>query len=372
MQDLVLTPADFVALLNQTLEFAYPSVIIEGELSNFRVSKNRWLYFDLQDEQASVKFFGTVYNLPGPLEDGLKIRVVGSPRLHPRFGFSVNVVSISAVGEGSIKKAAQLLQAKLTAEGLFEPARKRLLPAIPETIGLITAGNLAAYGDFIKILGERWGGVEVQLADVYVQGTQSPLQIVRAIEYFNERPALPDVLIITRGGGSAEDLAAFSDERVVRAVAASRIPTLVAIGHEIDTSLAELAADQRASTPTNAAQLAVPNRAEVIAGLRAAGNSLGASLSQDFQLAIANTVQSREYLTARVKVLLSDNQSLLISNRKLMGVFDPAAALKRGYAIASKGGAHISSIKQLKLNDQLAVQLSDGRIDSKITKISRA
>src|SRR6266404_1706708 len=141
MEDLVLAPADFVALLNQTLEFAYPSVIIEGELSNFRVSKNRWLYFDLQDELASVKFFGTVYNLPGPLEDGLKIRVVGSPRLHPRFGFSINVVSISAVGEGSI----------------------------------ITAGNSAAYADFIKILGERWGGVEIQLADVYVQGVQAPL-----------------------------------------------------------------------------------------------------------------------------------------------------------------------------------------------------
>src|SRR6266404_7384243 len=185
MDDIILSPSDFVSLLNQTLEVAYPSVTIEGELSNFRVSKNRWLYFDLHDEQASVKFFGTVYNLPGPLEDGLKIRVVGSPRMHPRFGFSVNVSSISPVGEGSIKKAAQLLQAKLTAEGLFDSARKRLLPATPETIGLITAGNSAAYADFIKILNERWGGVEVQLADVYVQGAQAPAQIVQAIEYFN-------------------------------------------------------------------------------------------------------------------------------------------------------------------------------------------
>ena len=110
MDGIVLAPVDFVALLNQTLEYAYPSVVIEGELSNFRVSKGRWVYFDLQDGQASVKFFGTVYNLPGPLEDGLKIRVAGSPRLHPRFGFSVNITSIMPVGKGSIKKAARTVQ----------------------------------------------------------------------------------------------------------------------------------------------------------------------------------------------------------------------------------------------------------------------
>src|SRR6266404_7913403 len=141
MDDIILSPSDFVSLLNQTLEVAYPSVVIEGELANFRISKNKWLYFDLQDEQASVKFFGTVYNLPGPLEDGLKIQVVGYPRLHPRFGFSINVQSLAPVGEGSIKKAADLLRAKLEAEGLFDPDRKRLLPALPQTIGLITAAS---------------------------------------------------------------------------------------------------------------------------------------------------------------------------------------------------------------------------------------
>jgi exodeoxyribonuclease VII large subunit len=168
MEGVVLSPVDFVALLNQTLEFAYPTVTIEGELSNFRISKNRWVYFDLQDDAASVKFFGTVYMLPGPLEDGLKLRVVGSPRLHPRFGFSINILSMAPVGEGSIKKAADLLAAKLEAEGLFDPARKRLLPPAPKTIGLITAAASAAYADFIKILNERWGGIEILLADVYV------------------------------------------------------------------------------------------------------------------------------------------------------------------------------------------------------------
>lgn len=366
MQGMVLAPADFVALLNQTLEFAYPTVTIEGELSNFRVSKNRWVYFDLQDEIASVKFFGTVYNLPGPLEDGLKIRVTGSPRLHPRFGFSVNVTSISPVGEGSIKKAADLLAAKLEAEGLFDEARKRRLPEIPATIGLITAANSAAYADFIKILNERWGGVEIHLADVYVQGTQAPLQIVRAVEYFNELSALVDVLVITRGGGSAEDLASFSDERVVRAVAASRIPTLVAVGHEVDISLAELAADFRASTPSNAAQLVVPSRSETIAGLALAKKSITEILDQRFQSAAREVDSSREYLTSQVKLLLNDRQKMLASTKKLMSAFDPRAALKRGYAIVSKHGKNINSVHQLAAGDNLNIQLADGKIGAKV------
>ena len=366
MQDTVLTPASFVAILNQSLEIAYPSVVIEGELSNFRISKNRWVYFDLQDDLASVKFFGTVYNLPGPLEDGLKIRVAGSPRLHPRFGFSVNITSIAPVGEGSIKKAADLLAAKLETEGLFDEARKRRLPEVPVTVGLITAANSAAYSDFIKILNERWGGVEIHLADVYVQGSQAPLQIVRAIEYFNEISSLVDVLVITRGGGSAEDLAGFSDERVVRAVAASRIPTLVAVGHEIDISLAELAADLRASTPSNAAQLLVPSRSETFAGLAVAKKSLADILSQRFEYAGREIKSSREYLTSQVKLLLSDNLKLIESSKKLITAFDPQAALKRGYAIITKQGKNISSISQLKTGDNLGIQLADGKIGAKV------
>src|SRR3954469_12447565 len=141
MQDIILSPSDFVAVLNQTLEIAFPVVAIEGELANFRISKNRWVYFDLVDEQSSVKFFGTVYELPGPLQEGLSVRVIGQPRMHPRFGFSVNLQSILPVGEGSLKKAADLLGQKLESEGLFAPELKRLLPTMPGTIGLITAAG---------------------------------------------------------------------------------------------------------------------------------------------------------------------------------------------------------------------------------------
>lgn len=366
MGRLALSPSDFVALLNQTLEIAYPTVVIEGELANFRVSKNKWIYFDLQDEQAGVKFFGTVYNLPGPLEDGLKIQVLGYPRLHPRFGFSVTVQSMAPVGEGSIKKAADLLRAKLEAEGLFELARKRLLPAIPQTVGLITAANSAAYADFVKILNERWGGVELQLIDVYVQGQQAPLQIVEAIEHFNRLPRLPEVLVITRGGGGAEDLASFNDERVVRAVASSRIPTLVAIGHEIDISLAELAADMRASTPTNAAQLVVPSRSEALAELAATRKALILKLSHSFGSANTDLEQSRKYLTSQVNLLLKNLQNDLISTRKLVQIFDPSSALKRGYAIVSKGQKHLTSIRNIKLGDKLKIQLDDGKIGAKV------
>jgi exodeoxyribonuclease VII large subunit len=366
MEGLILSPSDFVALLNQTLETAYPLVEIEGELSNFRVSKNRWVYFDLQDEVASVKFFGTVYMLPGPLEDGMMVRVIGAPRLHPRFGFSVNIQSITPAGQGSIKKAADLLTAKLEAEGLFDQDRKRPLPAIPQTIGLITASNSAAYADFMKILGERWGGVEIHLADVYVQGAQAPLQIARAIEYFNAMSVLVDLLVITRGGGSAEDLASFSDERVVRAVASSRIPTLVAVGHEVDVSLAELAADQRASTPTNAAQLAVPSRAETIAGLAVAKKSLTDLARQQFRDSVREAAAKREYLTSQVNILLNDKIKLIHSHRKLVSVFDPRTALKRGYAIVSRAGKNLSSVKGLKPGDSLNIRLSDGKIGAKV------
>lgn len=366
MDELVLSPSDFVAVFNQTLEYAYPQVVIEGELANFRVAKNRWVYFDIKDEAASVPYFGTVYMLPGPLEDGLRVRAVGAPRLHPRFGFTINLFSLVPVGEGSLKKAADLLAKKLAAEGLFAPERKRPLPELPEAIGLITAEASAACADFCKILDERWGGVEVQLADVLVQGEGAPTQIVIAIEHFNQQAAVADVLVITRGGGSADDLAAFNDERVVRAVAASRIPTLIAIGHEVDFSLAELAADQRASTPSNAAQVVVPDRRHVLTQLESAKSNLRKSLLESIRITQNNLRREGKYLTSQVFSLIEHNKHSLTSNRKLVGLFDPKAALRRGYAIISRGTQHISSVKQLRAKDKISIELRDGTIGARV------
>lgn len=367
--ELIFTPTDFVAALNQTLEYAFPSVIIEGELSGFKVAKNRWVYFNLKDETASVPFFGTVYALPGPLEDGLTVRVVGTPRLHSRFGFSVNFQSILPVGEGALKKAADLLLKKLSAEGLFEPERKRSLPQIPSRVGLITAASSAAAADFLKILNERWGGVEVLLADVYVQGESSPLQLVEAVERFNQLSEVPEVLVITRGGGSAEDLAAFSDERVVRAVAASRIPTLVAIGHEVDISLAELAADRRASTPSNAAQILVPDKKHHLAVLQSTRTSLNQAL-RSISASARQELQNKRAQTYRLmEDLITRELNRLAASQKLIKLFDPEAALARGYALVSQQGKYLKSVAGVKAGDKLNLKLVDGTIKTAVEKV---
>jgi exodeoxyribonuclease VII large subunit len=369
MHDLVLTPTDFVAFLNQTLEYAYPQVTIEGELSNFKVAKNRWVYFDLKDELSSVSFFGVVTSLPGPLEDGLKVRVVGAPRLHQRFGFSINFSSITPVGEGALKKAADLLRQKLQLEGLFALERKRLLPELPNLIGLITAANSAARADFMKILNERWGGVEVLLIDTLVQGDQAPAQLVAAIEHFNSMPSMPEVLVITRGGGSADDLAAFDDERVVRAVSASRVPTLIAIGHETDESLAELAADKRASTPSNAAASLTPDRKAELASLKSLSVSLARTLVDAHAASLERVNELAQRLSAAVKNLLSGESERLKATARLAKNYDPNAALRRGYAIVSKNGHHIGNIAGVKIGDKLAIKLSGGTISSKVQQV---
>lgn len=370
MEDVRLSVSEFVGLLNQSLEGAFPSVLIVGELANFRISKNRWVYFDLKDDTASVKFFGTVYQLSGPLEDGLMLQVRGLPRLHPLYGFSVTVQFMQPVGEGSLKKAAALLEAKLTAEGLFAPERKRPLPYPPRRVGLITSGESAAYHDFIKVSQQRWHGLEIQLADVQVQGDLAPAQLVAAIEYFNSQAEPVDVLVITRGGGSAEDLAAFSSEVVTRAVAASRIPTLVAIGHEVDISLAELAADQRASTPSNAAELLLPDRTREQAELQLRRRHL----EEVWQHVVAGERQRLERVQQTMAAALQHLQRAirlkLDLQRDLLRALSPQAALQRGYAIIRHDGRVVRSGKSLAAKASLNLELHDATLDAVVTKVT--
>lgn len=360
--------SDFVAYLNQTLEAAYPFVTIEGELSNFRVSKNRWVYFDLKDEGASVRFFGTVYNLPGPLEDGMVVRVQGNPRLHPLYNFSVNFVSVQPVGEGAIRKAADLLAAKLAAEGLFDPERKRPLPYPPQRIALITADKSAAHADFMKILHARWRGVSIDQYDVLVQGEQAPAQIIAALAAANAQAEPPDVIVLTRGGGSAEDLAAFSHEGVTRAVAVSRVPTLVAIGHEVDISLAELAADQRASTPSNAAELLTPDRTVVLRQLVEARQVLHETLTgivRDWQEWLQ---LQRTELNRSLRASFDASRVRLQAWQGLLEAYDPSAALRRGYAVITANGTVVRSVAALQAGTAVSLQLSDGTAAATITK----
>lgn len=362
-----LSVSQFVALHNQILDYALPRVTIVGELANFRVSKNKWVYFDLKDETATVRFFGTVYQLQGPLEDGMLLRVDGTPRLHPQFGFSITVLSLQPTGEGTIRRAADLLQQKLQAEGLFDPARKRRLPYPPQRIGIITSKESAAYADFMKILNARWSGVDVTLADVQVQGEVAPKQIVSALATFNQLADPPEVLVLTRGGGSAEDLWAFSSEAVTRAVAASRIPTLVAIGHEVDTSLAELAADQRASTPSNAAELLVPDKHSVLAGLQVARATLIQSTERAVVLARQRFTLQQTQLTRAAQYRLDTVVDALAARRQLLEALSPQAVLRRGYAIVRSHDLTVRSAEVVSAGDSLDIMLHDGHIRATVS-----
>jgi exodeoxyribonuclease VII large subunit len=369
--DVAFTVSEFVTVLNQTLEYAYPNATITGELANFRVSKNRWVYFDLKDEEATVRFFGTVYQLPGPLEDGMLLTVGGMPRLHPQYGFSVNVVSMRPTGEGSIKKAATLLENKLRAEGLFDVDRKRPLPYPPTHIGLIASAESAAYRDFIKVIGARWGGLRISLVDVQVQGEAAPAQIVAAIEQCNMSGEPPEVLVVTRGGGSAEDLQAFSTEQVTRAIAASRIPTLVAIGHEVDISLAELAADQRASTPSNAAELLVPDRRAVLAGLRSYKTQLTRSAEQVITNAASDIRTNGDALHDAAERAVEATRKQLAMQRQILRAFDPQAALQRGYALVyATSGSLTRSGATLQPGDDVMVRLSDAQVQATVKQVT--
>lgn len=367
--DLILGVSDFVAVFNQTVEYAYPSVTIVGELSNFKISKNRWVYFDLVDEQASVRFFGTVYGLPGPLEDGMLLQVRGQPRLHPQFGFSISFQLIQPVGEGSIRRASDLLAAKLTAEGLFDESRKRPLTYPPATIGLITSNESAAYHDFTKILGERWTNIEILLANVQVQGEAAASQIEAALDHFNTQTAV-DCIVITRGGGSADDLAVFSTESVTRAVAASRIPTLVAIGHEVDVSLAELAADLRASTPSNAAELLVPDKQAVLRQLALSRQQLDNLLVQTLFRAKQNLTSSQENLQQHLQQIIADQKSKIAQYKQIVELLNPNMVLQRGYALVYKDARVVRSAEGLQVGDSLNITLADAVINTEVKKVT--
>lgn len=366
MSDVVLEVSDFVALTNQALEYGFTGVTIRGELANFRVSKNKWVYFDLKDENATVRFFGTVFQLSSQLEDGMLLRVRGTPKLHPQYGFSVTVLNLRPEGEGTIKRAAELLQAKLAAEGLFAPERKRLLQYPPQRIGLITSTESAAYADFMKILNARWRGVDIECVDVQVQGEAAPGQITAAIEYFNQLAEPPEVLVMTRGGGSAEDLYAFSTEQVTRAVAASRVPTLVAIGHEIDISLAELAADQRASTPSNAAELLVPDRKEVRHQLQHIEERLHEAALTAIKAQRQSLQHTAGLLDRAAEAVIRRARDNVAGYDRLLSALDPHAVLRRGYAVVRLDGKAVVQRAAVQRGAIVNVEVSDGRFDAQV------
>ena len=352
-----LTPSEFIAVVNQTLEYAYPSVMITGEVASFNVSKGKWVFFDLKDDESSVSCFMPVWNLRVPIEDGMKITVRGTPKLWKQGKCSITVNAVKPVGEGSLKKAYELLKKKLGDEGLFDPAKKRSMPEDLVKLGVISSTGAAGYGDFIKIINRRWGGMKVQVANTQVQGIDAPDQIIRALKYFNERSDV-QVIAILRGGGSADDLSCFNDEQLVREIAASKIPVITGIGHDRDESLSDLAADVRALTPSNAAEILTNDRAEEKTKLSRVMEKTRQILLQNVETARQENRSkvgsiSRGLLTKYIEPMSQANQEKmkkvaqlirtefekiyteLLHKEKLLETLNPEKVLRQGYAIIS-------------------------------------
>ncbi len=363
-----LSVGDFVAATNQTLEYAYPQVEVVGEVQGFKVNQGKFVFFDLKDEAASVGCFMTVWQLRTPLEDGMKVVVTATPKLTNWGKFSLTAKQVQLVGEGSLKRSLELLVAKLTKEGLLDESRKRLLPLLPSHIGVIASTGSAGYADFIKILDQRWGGLKIEVAHVQVQGADSPVQIIRALNYFNQSSEPPEVIVIMRGGGSLDDLSGFNDEPLARTIASSRVPTLTGIGHETDTSLADMVADFRASTPTNAAQVLVPDRREIKARLQHRLEHALAVVSRSSETKSAQLQNGLGQILHRLEARTHAVESKFRLMRQALQELNPETVLKRGYAIVrtAQGGLADGSVRS---GDTLNIELKSAIIEAGVTNV---
>lgn len=355
-EDAKLSVSEFIAVCNQELEYSFSSCIVEGEVSGFKVNQNKWVFFDLKDENGSMSCFMPIWDLRIELEDGMKVMVKGMPKITNWGKFSFTVRQISPVGEGSIKKSYELLKKKLEKEGLFDPSKKRPLPKDLTKIGVISSTGAAGYADFCKIINSRWGGLDIQVCHTQVQGLVAPDQIIRALNYLNERAEV-QVIAIIRGGGSADDLSCFNDELLARSIAASRIPVITGIGHEVDESLADLVADIRASTPSNCAEILTKDRKTETANLHKLISHAHASLIQritneesrlNSQIHSVNATFRRhlEVLSSKIVDYLSDvNRKIseeisktkndIEHTLKILDGLNPEHILSHGYAILS-------------------------------------
>ncbi|HBR81000.1 MAG: Exodeoxyribonuclease 7 large subunit [Candidatus Uhrbacteria bacterium GW2011_GWE2_45_35] len=391
----VLQVSEYLKLANQVLKLNIDgyTFAIEGEIFDYKIKDGKWIMFSLKDENdpaAKVGCFATTFKVSGVFEDGMRVKVWGPPAITKWSNFQIDVQKMEAVGDGTLKRAYELLKKKLEAEGLFDFARKRELPRFPSRIGLITSRDAAAYGDFNRILNNRWSGVEVLFIHVHVQGREAVPEILAAFERFNLLPEKdrPEVLVLTRGGGSLEDLHAFNDEQVARAVFGSRIPVVCGVGHERDESLCDFVADVRASTPSNAAERAVPNRLDVIFEIE--------TMTRQIESRLLDTLSDRQNLVDRVTQLIFSAADLqkekferlaknlfdrvntwlprlserLNTSVRVLASVDPKRVLERGYGIVTKKGRVIKDAAELEIGADIAVQLSHGTFDAEVLRVN--
>ncbi len=367
---------------------ALARVCVRGELSNYKIYPSGHHYFTLKDADSAIRcvmFRSAASKLRFRPESGMKVTAAGRVSVYPRDGaYQLYVTELMPEGAGDLQVAFEQLKARLAAEGLFDREHKKPLPAFPKTVAVITSGAGAAVHDIIRVMNKRWPGTKIVILPVRVQGAEAPPEIVGALRYAN-RWQVADLIITGRGGGSMEDLWAFNDERVARAIYESEIPVISAVGHEPDVTIADYVADRRAATPSNAAEIAVPDRME----LRDALDGRGARLSQAMRKKLETLTRRLEDASARPvlrdpevylankRMTLDYGRTALVSayEKRLetkkraaatlaakLDALSPLKVLERGYSIAQRDGKTLRRADEVSVGDAIDVRLPDGRL----------
>jgi exodeoxyribonuclease VII large subunit len=390
----VFSISELNAQVHRLLESSFPELWVEGEISNCKAYPSGHTYLSLKDDKAQVRavlFKGSSFGIKFKFQDGLKILARGRVTSYEARGELQFIISSAEPREkGALQLALEQLKAKLAGEGLFAEDRKKPLPPFPKIVGIVTSGQGAAVRDMIHVLSRRWPGLEIRVWPVKVQGPGAAAEIADAIRGFNELADDTDILLVGRGGGSIEDLWAFNEEPVARAIAASAIPVISCVGHETDTTLADFVADLRAPTPSAAAELAVQEKAAVLdriaelvdamaQDLRDAVESLGRRLQyaaahpflQDPRRMWEQRVQRVDDLAMRLPEALRrrlENLGLRLGAAAgRLEAISPLNVLARGYAIATSKGKVLTSAKQVKKGDPVRVRLSEGEINCEVS-----
>lgn len=370
-------------------------VAVRGEISNYKLYPSGHHYFTLKDEAGALKcvmFKGNAYRLRFRPENGMKVIAMGRVSVFPRDGaYQLYCTAMAVDGVGDLYAAYEQLKKKLEAQGLFDPAHKKPLPRYPKTIGIVTSSAGAAVHDMLRILRKRYPLVSVRLLPVRVQGVEAPEEIAAAIGYAN-RYHLADLLIVGRGGGSIEDLWAFNDERVAYAIYRSEIPIISAVGHEPDVTIADFVADLRAATPSNGAELAVPDQDALRQSLDAVSSAMAVALSRQLKagrqhlnvLSQSPALKSptgyieqrgkslellkRRMISAQTQQITEKKQRYIAAVSKL-DAMSPLKVLSRGYSMAQNdNGEVIRSVHQTELGQRITVALSDGKLSATVMK----
>ena len=351
------------------------NLTVTGEISNLKYHSSGHLYFSISDENSKINcFFPAQYarGLHYELGDGLAVIIHGYLNVYKKGGtYTLFVRSIEIAGEGNLAMAFQMLKEKLDAEGLFDPAHKKPIPRFPRRIGIVTSNTGAAVRDIIRIIESRTSLTDMIVFPVLVQGSEAAADIAATIDMINRDFDDIDTLIVGRGGGSMEDLWAFNEEIVARAIYRSRIPVISAVGHEIDFTIADFVADRRAETPTAAAEMAVPDIRELMQRAESWQNSLMADLKKKVSYADLRAekmfAEMRHVLQGRVNAYRHELESC----RLLLDENHPYRVLRKGYAVLEDAaGRNLASISDLRDGQSYRLKLKDGSATFRVTELA--